>query len=341
LDETPRETIEELLKYPNVVGVSRRLRNKIVGGRETPLPSIRVYVSRKMPVRELKPSHVVPKVVADIPTDVVEIGEIKALGLTPKNPSKLQRVRPVVFGVSIGNAAVTAGTNGWLYKQGSKEYFGSNAHVFTPNASMKPSQVEPLEILQPGPYDKGGENDVVALYAWHERVKPMHDESECSVSRFIAGALNAVYKALGRKTRFKPIVPLAFNHVDFALAEPTVEYEAKIIDMDTAGKKLVGHIFGGSDKAGVFFKLKYVLEKGITPVGVEYDNGDLPVGAVVEKSGRTTCHSSAKVIDDSVVLTVNYIDFLAVFEDVVLTENPGGSFVQGGDSGSAVWLQAS
>jgi len=341
LGETPREAIEELLKYPNVVGVSRRLRNKIVGGRETPLPSIRVYVSRKMPVRELKPSHVVPKVVADIPTDVVEIGEIKALGVEAKNPSKLQRVRPVVFGVSIGNIAITAGTNGWLYKWNGREYFGSNAHVFTPNASLDPKKVTPKEIVQPGPYDGGREGDAVALYAWHERIKPMHDESECSVSRFIAGALNAVYRALGRRTRFKPVVPLAFNHVDFALAKPIVEYEAKVIDMDTAGKKLVGHIFGGSDQAGVFFKLKYVLEKGITPVGVEYDNGDLPVGAVVEKSGRTTCRSSAKVIDDSAVLTVNYIDFIAVFEDVVLTENPGGSFVQGGDSGSAVWLPVS
>ena len=69
-----------------------------------------------------------PEEIDGVPTDVVEIGEVKALGIHPL--AHVTRVRPLVAEVSIGNWAITAGTLGWFFRDGrGREMLGSNAHV--------------------------------------------------------------------------------------------------------------------------------------------------------------------------------------------------------------------
>lgn len=67
----------ELLRYPNVVGVSEGIRTK--AGQPTGEPVLVVYVDRKIPENQLAPDAVLPKQVDGIPVDVVEIGSVEAL----------------------------------------------------------------------------------------------------------------------------------------------------------------------------------------------------------------------------------------------------------------------
>jgi len=128
-----KELFEEIRKKANVVGYSLKPQPRIRSGKTLPELCFRVYVSRKLPERELRATDVIPREIDGVPVDVVEVGEIRALGYTIKEgkPEKTKRFRPVIFGVSIGHIQITAGTNGFLFtdKKGN-QYFGSNAHVF-------------------------------------------------------------------------------------------------------------------------------------------------------------------------------------------------------------------
>ena len=324
-------TIFELMRKRNVVGVSKRRKPKIVNGKETEELSIRVYVSEKLPIESLHPKDVIPPEINGIKTDVVKKGELKALYVDPT-----KKFRPVKFGVSIGNFAITAGTNGWLFEKDGNLYFGSNAHVFTPDASMMVDEVLNSEtrIVQPGKYDGGTPSDVVARYAWHEQVKPYISQSGCPIGRAITKTFNWVSEKLGRKTRLYAYT-MEKNHIDFAVATPLEGYETEIINMDKQPDKFVGLLFAGSDEVTVVCKGKYIEEKGFTPFNaktVEVSEGDM-----LCKSGRTTRYTYFKVEDDSAMVQVNYINFIAVFDDVLIC-GPNGS--KGGDSGSSVWVKA-
>lgn len=65
----------ELLAYPNVVGVApgvRTAKGKVTGER-----CLVVFVSRKVPRSRLKKGEVLPRRIEGIPVDVVETGEIR------------------------------------------------------------------------------------------------------------------------------------------------------------------------------------------------------------------------------------------------------------------------
>lgn len=68
---------DELLHYPNVVGVGLGLRSR--GGRPTADPALVVYVTEKLPVSALPPDGVLPLRVDDVDIDVVGVGELEAL----------------------------------------------------------------------------------------------------------------------------------------------------------------------------------------------------------------------------------------------------------------------
>jgi hypothetical protein len=345
----PQNVIErlniEVKRLPNVVGYSKTLKRKIVKGRETDIMAIRIYVEKKIPEATLKPAHIIPKKIEDIPTDVVEVGklqappsgQLKAKKKRRKAVDKTQKFRPVILGVSIGNYAITAGTNGMLYtdKKGDT-LFGSNAHVFVDDVSKKPEEVSEKRVLQPGPYDikgQGGNVDdpdyVVAEYVWHQQIFPVGSVSGCPLASALASLYNALAKLARAKTRLKPTVETV-NHIDFAVAKPLVDYELKFPDFNIEGYKLVGHGFAGSDQTSVVCKIKYIMEKGYTP---KTETAEPKVGDILEKSGRTSCYTKAKVIDESAQVQVSYDTFTATFDNVILTEK----LLDPGDSGSSVW----
>jgi len=89
----PRELFEEIRRKANVVGYSLRPQPRIRNGRTLPELCFRVYVSRKLPERELRATDVIPREIDGVPVDVVEVGEIRALGYTIKEgkPEKTKR----------------------------------------------------------------------------------------------------------------------------------------------------------------------------------------------------------------------------------------------------------
>ena len=335
-----REIEKQVKKLPNVQGYSKTLKKKIVKGEETSIMAIRIYVDKKIkPESELKPAHIIPKTIEDIPTDVVAIGTAYApprgtLKTRKKTVDKTQKFRPVILGVSIGSYAITAGTNGMLYTDKNGDVlFGSNAHVFCEDPSEKPENVKETRIVQPGKYDGGTENDVVANYVWHQQIHSNLSPSQCPVADVWALIYNALAEAFKAKTRLKPVTE-EVNQIDFAVAKPLVDYELKFPDFDFTGYKLVGHGFAGSDVTSIICKIKFIQKQGYTPLNVE--TAEAKVGDTLEKSGRTSCHTSAKVIDESAVVQVSYGTFTATFDDVILVE---GEFLKPGDSGSSAWLK--
>jgi hypothetical protein len=67
----------ELLRYPNVVGVS--IGSRVHQGTPTEEPCLVVYVERKLSPDQLAPGELLPAEVEGVRVDVVETGAIQAL----------------------------------------------------------------------------------------------------------------------------------------------------------------------------------------------------------------------------------------------------------------------
>jgi len=286
---------KKIKNKPHVIGYSKKMRKRIKNGKEIDEDVMRVYVTHKRPIHVLHADEVIPNEIDGVKVDIVEVGVLKKLS---SNTYKTQVVRPLVGGISIGNVDITAGTLGYFVQDNKNNiYLASNAHVFTDDPSKK--KPRHVEIVQPGVYDKG--TQVVATYTWHQRLIP----DSC----------------LHKGT----------NYIDFAVAEPLVSYEVKEIDLDVSGLKFVGFGFAGSSLSSVVCKVKYIVEAGYTPVNTQ--TTEVNIGDILHKTGRTSCHNTSTVIDDSAVVTVNYDTYDVTFNDIILTT----PFMEPGDSGSAVW----
>ena len=153
-------SVSELLKqanidvflFPNVVGYSEELRLKIVNGKETNTLAIRIYVKEKKARQELKPDEIIPAIIGSYPTDVIEVGEIKALSV----PDRKARFGVIPGSVSVAQEDITAGTHTMALrdKTDGKTITSSNWHVFGFGKVETPGS----RILQPGPYDGGNPN---------------------------------------------------------------------------------------------------------------------------------------------------------------------------------------
>src|SRR5581483_2481581 len=106
-----QETVQdELLRVPSIVGVA--LGHKVTAGVDTGDRAIVVLVERKLPLAELRPQDVVPQAIQGIPTDVQEVGVLRA-GPEPLAASSVtltKRYRPAFGGISVGHKDITAGT---------------------------------------------------------------------------------------------------------------------------------------------------------------------------------------------------------------------------------------
>jgi Trypsin. len=151
-----------ILSYPNVVGYSNQLMPRIRRGVVIPEEQcIRIYVQRKVPEAQLKPSEIIPKKITledgrEVCTDVVEIGRLRKLQLL--DPKK--RWRPSPTGVSTSRADIAAtGTIGWfVVDEDGEVYIMSNNHVW---ANENRSARGDL-LIQPGQVDGGDpERDVL------------------------------------------------------------------------------------------------------------------------------------------------------------------------------------
>lgn len=337
IDEIVRK--HGLHRYPNVVGWSSSLKPRIRKGKIVREElCIRIYVSKKVGEKELAEKDVLPRKVEDIAVDVVEIGEVKALN---GEIDKTGFFRPFLFGVSIGNRAISAGTAGWMFKDKKGNiYAGSNAHVLADDPFNPPEKIREKRIVQPGNYDltrRGLDPDdpkyLVGYYFWHKQIFGMLRESNCPVAKFIAGTYNLFAGLLGCKTRLTPVVEdEKYNYVDFAVFEPTVDYILGFPDFNSEKHVFYGLLFAGSDSVTVVCKASKIAELGYIPLDREWAE-KYNVGDIICKSGRTSCFNEGKVVDESAAVKVWYNNKVAFFKDVVLTT----PISKPGDSGSSVW----
>lgn len=77
VQEVKRRHEQELLRKANAVAVGIGYCRR--GGVQTRQVGIVVSVKRKVPVSELTPRDVIPAQIENVPVDVVETGEIRAL----------------------------------------------------------------------------------------------------------------------------------------------------------------------------------------------------------------------------------------------------------------------
>jgi len=138
----------KLLGLKNVVGVGVGYKN--VGGDNTGAPSYIVYVEKKVHSSELSRSHIVPRQIDGLDTDVVEIGVVRMLGV------RTSRERPCQPGMSIGHYQSTAGTFGAVVRDRKTNELMvlSNNHVLANGSSIQEARAKSGDpILQPGGCD--------------------------------------------------------------------------------------------------------------------------------------------------------------------------------------------
>lgn len=213
ITQVKQEHEQTIMTKTNVIGVG--VGYKISQGTVTDTESIMVLVRRKVPQAALTPDMIVPSTVDGVPTDVIEVGDVRAL------QTRMDRWRPVPAGVSMGHYKVTAGTFGAVVRDRSSgtRLILSNNHVLA--NSNDAAAGDP--ILQPGAVDGG--NNPADIVAHLERFCPLQftqDTPDCNIATGIAAVLNLLARLTGSKHRLATLQQnlQASNTVDAAVARP-------------------------------------------------------------------------------------------------------------------------
>jgi len=294
IKETKEKHEGYLFAKPNVVGVG-------VGPN-----GIVVMVSQKIPKVGLSFLELIPHEIDDIPTDVIQVGHLRALG------EPTDRWRPAPGGVSIGHSEITAGTFGAVVhdRDTNDRLILSNNHVM---ANSNDAQIgDP--ILQPGPHDGGFLwSDVIALLERFQPIDFSGGPSACPWANRAANVANVLARMRGSKHKLLAIRsdPQASNLVDAAVARPI--YDDDILD----------EILGIGVVSGVL---------------------EATLSMYVRKSGRTTGFTEGQVLTMDTSVKVDYgSGRIANFEGQLVStpmSAPGdsGSLLVARDSQQAVGL---
>lgn len=289
---------EELMARPNVVGVGRGF--KVTKGMRTDVESIIVLVREKVPGSELRVAAKVPSVLQDIPTDVVEVGDLKA------HQDRTARHRPAQPGISLGHFRVTAGTFGLLVRDRvtGEPLILSNNHVIANSNDAHPGD----PILQPGIADGGdSETDVIATLDRFCPIEFTVEPPSCSIAGTVVDVANTIARAIGSSHRLQAykVNPQATNRVDGAVARPA---DLSLVDEEVLG------------------------------IGLVEGTLEASLGMGVRKSGRTTGLTSGTINVIDATVTIGYgPSKRARFEGQIVTSpmsEPGDSGSALIDSGS-------
>lgn len=118
--------------------------------------AVHVYVRAKIPQQQLNNQTLIPPQFGDLPTDVIEVGDVSALVL--QSWQRFGRSRPLCCGVSVAHPAVTAGTLGCLVEKNGEHFLLSNNHVLANCNACALGDA----ALQPGTADGGVPADSIA-----------------------------------------------------------------------------------------------------------------------------------------------------------------------------------
>ncbi len=286
---------ELLLAKANVVGLGTGFRRQ--GRHATEELCLVALVRRKVPRAGLKADDLVPPSVEGVPTDVVQVGDLRAFAGAGTPTS---RWRPAPGGVSIGHYQVSAGTLGGIVRDRSSgiPLILSNNHVLANSNAGQAAD----PILQPGAADGGRAGD--DTLAFLERFVKLHfleEPASCAIAQGFARVGNAVARLIGSHHRLEVVQrdDSAVNVVDAALARP--------VDDSKVDPRILG----------------------IGPI-----EGARPaqLGMAVRKSGRSTGLTTGEVQVVDATVTIGYGDRRARFEGQILT----GAMSAPGDSGSVL-----
>jgi hypothetical protein len=161
----PLTTAVNPAPWENTMGVG--IGEKISEGKPTGTLAVKLLVRMKFSKSDLSSSHVLPKTIDGIPTDVEEVGlfrrqpaaaaqRAKASGAMPNPRTKIRMAEP---GCSIGfqdptNRFTMAGTFGAVVKDRNALYILSNNHVLA-DENRLPCGDNGAPIFQPGMLDGG------------------------------------------------------------------------------------------------------------------------------------------------------------------------------------------
>lgn len=219
-----------LMSFPNVVGVG--LGYKVTDQKPTSELCLAVFVGAKLPPEVIPATGLIPKKLDGVPTDVVEIGQIRV------HDQRTERCRPAPPGVSIGHFRVTAGTFGALVSEPStgKLLILSNNHVLANETDGTDGRAAAGDlIVQPGVYDKGNpETDTIGRLLRFIPIRFEHQEPPCLTARRFEDCLNRMIR-LFRPDYFVKVYKKqqGENLVDAALAVPlnTAEVKPEILEI--------------------------------------------------------------------------------------------------------------
>jgi hypothetical protein len=295
---------EAILAKPNVVGVGTGY--KVIRGQMTDDLCIVAMVRQKIPKAGLTPQALVPKVVDSVATDVVEVGEIRAL------QAHTGRWRPALGGVSIGHYQITAGTLGAIVRDRAtgERLILSNNHVLANSNNANPGD----PIIQPGAADGGRvEEDTIAHLVRFCPIEFTVGPGVCDLANAVADVGDAFAQLLGSKHRLQAIQadPTASNEADAAVARP--ENDDDVLD-------------------------------NILKIGEVSGTAPATLGMPIRKSGRTTEFTTGEITVLDATVNVSYgPGRTARFEGQIVSGpmsqgGDSGSLVVAGDSLQAVGL---
>ena len=295
---------EAILNKPNVVGVG--MGYKEIAGQKTEDLCVVALVRQKIPKLGLDPQDLVPVNLEGVLTDVVQVGDLRAL------QARTDRWRPAPGGVSLGHFKITAGTFGVVVRDrdSNERLILSNNHVLANGNAAAAGD----PILQPGAADGGRlKEDTFAVL---ERFVPISFSvapAECSLVTGFVALINFFARLLGSKHRLESFKSetATTNLVDAAVARPAVD----------------DHILDEILEIGEI--------TGTTPA---------QLSMAVRKSGRTTGLTTGEIAVINTTVNIRYGEsHTARFEDQIVTGpmsegGDSGSLLVAADSLKAVGL---
>ena len=276
----PENVKKNFLAKKNVVGVG--IGYKVSKDQQTDTPAVVALVRKKEALYNLSIDDRIPKFATGmVHTDVIEVGDIKALAYKDK-------MRPAPGGVSIGHYRITAGTLGSMVRDAltGQVLILSNNHVLANSNDAHLGD----PILQPGPVD-GGQlaRDEIGTLLRYVPIDFGEDAGSCPLAEFYARFGNVVAEVVGSKHRLKTYTyrPQAVNYVDAAVATPYLSTD---------------------------------LKPEILEIGVASGVATAFLGQEVRKTGRTTEYTEGKIELVNATVQVQYgAGQVAIFEDQLIS----------------------
>jgi len=282
----------------NVVGLGRGY--KWVRGENTGQEAALVLVKKKFPRDDLRRAALLPEEIAGVPTDVIEVGDIRLLTET-----RTELLRPARPGISIGHYKVSAGTFGAVVRDRNtgEALILSNNHVLANLSNGLDERAKVGDaIIQPGTYDGGDPKSMVIGHL--NRFIPVYSEvssPRCKIAKTFEGIFNVCLGVVRPQYRIQVLRETEkVNLVDCAVATPVSP------DLISADILEVGPIAGTKEAQ---------------------------IGMTVKKSGRSSGLTFSVVLATDVTVRVGVgKDEYGVFSDQILA----GPMSMPGDSGSLV-----